>query len=314
MKKIIFVLLLFVVFVNLNATKYAGEIFQLGAGVRNFALGNCGLTDDNTFAPGYWNSALLTQISENKFEIMHAEEFTGLLKYDTASAVWGKVTKFSAVFSYIGINDIPLTKLTNPDSVVSNDNRPYEYKNINNSDFVGYFGFSRKISNYNIGFTPKIAYRTLAEETGFGFGADISTYFVFSENLTAAVKIRDFFSTQILWSSGTHEIVNPSLDAETKFSFLLPLVKTESKIYFRSEIFTEGRNEASVISTGFLSLDPHFGFETKIKQNIDLLLGYDVDNITGGLSVNLKNWRLNYSMELDPDLENSHRISVGLTL
>jgi hypothetical protein len=314
MKKILFLMLLFVILINLNATKYAGEIFHLGAGVRNFALGNCGLTDTNSFAASYWNSALLTHISENRFELMHAEEFTGLLKYDTASAVWGKDTKFSAVFSYIGINDIPLTALQNPDAELSNDNRPYEYKNINNSDFVGYFGFSRKIAGYNIGFTPKVAYRTLAEETGFGFGADISVFFALKENWFLALKIRDFFSTQILWSTGTHEIVNPSLDAETKLVFHLPFWRYESKLYFRSEIFTEGRSESSVLSAGFISLDPHFGLEGKISKNIDLLLGYDVDNFTSGLSIHLKSWLLNYSLEMDSALENSHRISVGFTL
>jgi hypothetical protein len=44
---------------SLCAEKYAGEIFRMGAGVRNFALGSTGITDTNGYAPAYWNPALM---------------------------------------------------------------------------------------------------------------------------------------------------------------------------------------------------------------------------------------------------------------
>ena len=93
-KKLFFSLIIFSLSL-LNATKYSGEIFQLGAGIKNFAIGNCGLTDNNSFATAFWNSALLSSANEDKFELLHAEEFMGLLKYDTASAIFGSKNKFS---------------------------------------------------------------------------------------------------------------------------------------------------------------------------------------------------------------------------
>ena len=45
--KIVIIIMIIFVAIELSATKYAGEIFQIGAGVSNFALGNCGVTDVN---------------------------------------------------------------------------------------------------------------------------------------------------------------------------------------------------------------------------------------------------------------------------
>lgn len=313
MKKIIIITLL-LLSLQLSATKYAGEIFRMGAGVRNYAMGGCGVSDENTYAIAYWNAALLTKVSQNKFEIMHAEEYMGLLSYDTISAIWGNDNKFSVVITRIGIDDIPLTKIENPEDSLSYQNRPYKYKSVNNSDFVIYFGLSREIGKYNIGITPKIAYRNLADESGFGFGADISTYFEISRKIMLAASIRDFFSTQILWSNGTHETVNPGFDLEANYQFIFPIIQKNSRFYFGTDIYTEDRDVASKASLGFLSLDYHFGCEINFHKAVNIYFGYDIDNFTTGLSLNINNWKLNYSFEQNTELDNSHRISIGYSL
>ncbi|MDA3814123.1 MAG: hypothetical protein PF570_07715 [Candidatus Cloacimonetes bacterium] len=312
--KIVMIIMILLVAFELSATKYAGEIFQIGAGVRNFALGNCGVSDVNSSSIAYWNSALLMLVEENRFELMHAEEYSGLLSYDTASAIWGKTNKFSVVLTRIGIDDIPLTKLEDPTDSLYFGNRPYKYSSVNNSDIVVYFGFSRKFGKYNLGFTPKLAYRNLADENGVGFGADISTFFMLSKKTILAVKLRDFFSTQILWGNGTHEIVNPSLDSEINHSFIIPVFKWNSTAYLRTEIFAEGRDTSSSVALGPLSLDYHLGYEVNLHSAVDLYMGYDLTNITSGLKLKIKNWDINYSFEYDNELENSHRVSVGLNL
>ena len=313
MKKIILLVTIVAVSFNLFATKYAGEIFRMGAGVRNFALGNTGVSDVNAIGLAYWNAALLNLTDESKFELMHAEEYAGLLKYDTASAVWGNENKISVVITRIGIDDIPLTKLVNPNDSLSSSNRPYKYKSVNNSDLVVYVGISRKIGNYILGITPKLAYRNLAEENGFGFGADISTYFEFNKILLG-IKLRDFFTTQILWGNGTHEIVNPGLDIEANYPFIFPVLQKASKVYLGSEMYTEGRDTAATLALGFLSMDFHLGCEILMHQNVNVYLGYDVRDFTAGLTLNLKAWQINYAFENDTELENSHRLSIGYKL
>ncbi len=300
--------------INLFAAKYAGEIFRIGAGVRNFATGNTGITNENSPALAYWNSALLAKSKINKIELMHAEEYMGLLTFDTASVIWGNENKFSFVLTRIGINDIPLTRLIDENSEPDSLNRPYKYKTVNNSDFVAYFGFTRKIGNYNIGFTPKIANRHLAEENGFGFGADISTYFEFSK-LIIGLKIRDFFTTQILWGNGTHEIVNPGFDLEANLGFKIPVFKIPSRLFTALESYSENRSEAAAFSVGFFSFDPHLGLEMYIHPKVDLFAGYDINNFTSGVSVSYGKLDLNYALEFDADdLDNSHRMSISLNL
>ncbi|RLC52944.1 MAG: hypothetical protein DRZ79_00340 [Candidatus Cloacimonadota bacterium] len=315
MKKIGFIWAIVSMFLNLSATKYAGEIFHFGAGVRNFALGNCGVSDENSFALAYWNASLLSEVQDNKFEIMHSEEYSGLLSYDAVSLIFGNDNKFSLFISRIGIDNIPLTKLTNSSAPPDSMNRPYEYKSISDYDFVAYFGFSRKLKNFHLGLSPKIAFRKLAEKTGFGFGADISSHAKITPKMVLAARLRDFFSTQIFWENGTHEIVNPSLDVEMNYNFLLPIFKFNSIFFGRLEFLAESRKTAAAFNFGIFSLDYHLGLETKIHRQVNLLFGYDIDNLTTGISVGYKNWFLNYSLELDSsELDNSHRISISCKL
>ena len=244
---------------------------------------------------------------------MHAEEYAGLLKYGNLSAIWGKDNKFSLVLTGILIDDIPLTKLNDPSGTISGSNRPYEYKSINNSDLVAYFGLARKFGKYVIGFTPKIAYRNLAEESGFGFGADVSTYFRFKK-INFGLKIRDFFTTQILWANGTHEIVNPGLDLEANYNFTFPVIGRNSRLFIGLENHLEGRETAAKIALGPLSLDYHLGCEVNLHQTVDLYLGYDIEHFTSGISLNIHSWLINYAFEQNPDLENSHRVSIGFKM
>jgi hypothetical protein len=295
-------------FSQLFGDKYAGEIFRMGAGVRNYALGNVGATDRKTIAIAYWNAALLQDNQPTSFELMHAEEYSGLLKYDTIAGVIGNKHNFAFVLTRIGIDHIPLTKWN--DEI----DRPYQYKSVNNSDFIAYIGFRRDIGLFPLGFTPKIAYRTLAEKSGFGFGADISTFWQATTTFAFALKIRDFFSTQILWENGTHEIVNPSLDLEGNFQFEMPVVQKSAIVYFAADIYTEGRDYASTISFKPFSMDFHSGLEIIWNDKIDLLFGYDVEHITTGLVLHLAQWQISYAFKHHAALENSHRVSISYRL
>jgi hypothetical protein len=303
-------LLILLTVINLFATKYAGEIFRMGAGVRNFALGNIGVSDTRMAGAAYWNASLLNEISENRIELMHAEEYAGLLNYDTAAAVWGKENKISLVITRIGIDNIPITKLEDPNGSLSSSNRPYKYKSVNNSDLVIYAGIFRQLGSFVLGIAPKFAYRNLAEETGFGFGADISTYFKYHNGIIG-LKLHDFFTSQILWSNGTHEIIVPGLDAEANYNFLIPVLKRYGTFYWGTDIYAESRDTAATLTLGALSMDFHLGFDLEVSKAVNLLFGYDVNNITTGLGIHFSNWQINYAFENDTELENSHRVSLG---
>ena len=129
-----------------------------------------------------------------------------------------------------------------------------------------------------------------------------------------AANLRDFFTTQILWGNGTHEFVNPSLQLEGQYSLLLPLIEKKGKLYLVTDFYAEDRDFASTTSFSLFSLDYHAGLEMNILPNFDLLLGYDINNLTAGLTFGYRRWQFNYAFEQDSELKNSHRISVGLNL
>ncbi|MDD3049823.1 MAG: hypothetical protein PHR06_01630 [Candidatus Cloacimonetes bacterium] len=312
MRRIIILILTLFSMNMLNAEKYAGEIFRMGAGVRNFALGRTGVSDYESPAIVYWNAALLQKAGNNSVSFMHSEEFDGMLKYDIVSAVWGNDNKLGLVVSRIGINDNPLTKLYDPSQPISESNMPYVYKTVDDSDYIVYFGISRKLADKLVlGITPKFAYRTLADESGYGFGADISTYFEFWEKSLLGLRLHDFFSTQIFWSTGTHEIVNPGLDLEHNLAFSLFSGKIPARLFTGIDLMFESREEAANVSLGQMSMDFRAGLELNILKYVDVYAGYNTEFLTSGLGLSIKNWIVQYAYEHNPELDNSHRVSLG---
>lgn len=295
----------------LDADKYAGEIFRIGAGVRNFALGNTGVSDYQSTSLAYWNPSLLAKDGVNRLELMHSEEFLGAVNYDTFSLIWGDHNRYSLVLTRIGIDGIPLTKLPNPEESVSTDNQPYVYKTVNNADYIAYFGLYRRLGNYVIGITPKIAYRYLAETSGWGFGADIATHFDLHADILLGINVRDFFSTQVFWDNGTHEIIKPGLDVELNISFPNYIIGNKSRLLLGTEIITEGRKESATHNIGSFSFDYHIGLEIPLPEYVSLYAGYDVDNFTTGVSLNIYQFQVNYAFKYNTELDNSHRISLG---
>lgn len=314
---VLFLVCIFFSFDNLYSAKYAGEIFKMGAGVRNFALGKTGLTDTNSPALAYWNSALLLSNDTHRFELMHAEEFNGLLKYDSFSGSLGKNQAIAFSLSRIAVNNVAITRLPNPDEDISETNRPYKYKSVNNADYILYVGFARYIGGLPVGFAPKLIYRNLANTPAYGFGADISTYYEVSERLFLAFKIRDIIPSQIYWDNGTRESVNTGFDFETKISgnFLF-LTKDKElgyplSVYINTEINTEGIRKNSFLNIGDVSFDMHLGAELRVHPMISFLAGYDIEYFTSGLELNYRQFLLNYAFKHNSDLDNSHRFSIG---
>ncbi len=316
MKKFLIMMNLLLIISLCHATKYAGEIFQLGAGVRNFALGNVGLTDENTSAAAYWNPSLLSKSDKMNIEIMHDEEFSGLMKYDTISATFGNSNRYSFVLSRIGIDKNARTKLNDYTQGVSEDNQPYVSEYFTNSDYIMYFGIMRTFFNkIDMGFSPKIAYRSLAGNSGYGFGLDISSHKKISSKLLLGIKIRDLIPTQIIWENGTHENVTPSLDLETRYSLNFPIINKKSNLYFRMESFSENRDYSSTLHlNNQFSADFHTGLEIKFNKYLNIYSGYDVDNFTAGLSVKINKYNINYGFKQNTELDNCHRISIGIKL
>src|SRR3954463_9888438 len=66
--------------------KYSNEFLNIGAGARGLAMGSAQVASVNDGTGGYWNPAALVGVKDHpNLNLMHAEYFAGIGKYDYAS-------------------------------------------------------------------------------------------------------------------------------------------------------------------------------------------------------------------------------------
>ncbi|HRY84380.1 MAG TPA: hypothetical protein P5533_07080 [Candidatus Cloacimonadota bacterium] len=295
------------------ATRFAGEIFQISPGVMNQAMGSTGLTDSRSLASGWWNPALLSAPGSRGLELMRSEHFAGLLEQNQASLILGK-NRSSIIINHLAINNIKLTQLEDPADSLSNDNRPVIWKTVGNNDIIVHGAISRDLNpKLALGFAPKLAYRKLAEHSGYAFGADLGLFYQMTDQLATAANLRDFFSTTVIWENGTYEVVIPNLDLEAAY-VLHPLGRSlPLRVAARAQIYAEDRGEASMLQAGVFSADFHAGLSLAPIPPLMIMAGYDIDSITAGIAVNYKQFGLNYAFrDKAPDgLGSSQRMSLS---
>jgi hypothetical protein len=311
MKYIRIAILLLIVSIPLGATKYAGEIFSFSPGVINQAMGNTGLTMQASHAAGWWNPALLAGDNLRGIEVMRSDYFEGLLTENQASIRFSGGTALS--INHLAIDQIKLTKLEDEDEDLSNENRPYVWKTVTNQDIILYGSFARPLrENLYVGISPKLAYRDLAEHSGWGLGADLGAYYQASRSLAFGMNLRDFFGTQIIWESGEHEIAMPNLDLEAGYSF--SALKQEIPVYLalRAQNFFEERGDAANLSSSIVSTDFHAGVMVQPISAMRIMMGYDVESFTAGLGLGFRDLGINYAFKSNaPDgLGHSQKISL----
>ncbi len=309
-----FILLALLIVLSVNAwcgDKYAGEIFRMGAGIRNYAMGNTGVTDTDAIALAYWNPSLISKTDDDIVEVLHSEEFDGAVKFDMVSGTLYRFGELTYNISRIAVDDVPLTRV-NDSTGVSSTNRPYKYKSVSDVDYLIHLGIKREIRKLPIGITAKIIHRTIAEKSGYGFGFDISTHKQLNERVLLGINLRDVVTTRIFWENGTQESVTPNLDIGLRYQFPIPVLNKTGNIYVSSDIYFEGREESSQFDAGAFSGDYHLGFSSKVAKNVEIFTGKDLENMTAGVSITIKQFHLNYSFENDVELENSHRISLAM--
>lgn len=314
MKKFYFTIIIALVsWTMLSATKYAGEIFQLSSGVVNQAMGNTGLTFGASLSSAYWNPALSVNAGIRGVEAVHTSHFDGLMSQNQISIV-PTDAPFSLVINHIGIDKIKLTQLENPADTLSNENRPIIIKSVSNNDLVFYAGFGRALGhNTSIGISPKVLYRSLAENTAWGFGADFGFLYEGSGSFALGANLRDLFATHIFWENGNHESANPNLDLEISYRSLVSSLGIPLHLALRSQLYGEGRQEASTVALDPISADFHAGLMINPIPELRLMGGYDIDSFTAGIGVQIKQLFIDYAFKnSSPDgLGNTQKIALG---
>lgn len=298
----------------LSADKYAGEIFYMSPGVANQAMGNTGVTNGDALSAAWWNPALLSLPGRKGIELMHAEQFEGLMQFNHIAAILGNQTRMGLVITHVGIDDIGLTRLENDSLPPSATNQPYVYKKVNNNDLMAYFGISSSINDkLHMGITPKLAYRSLAGKNGYGIGGDWGILWQMNSAWRLGFVARNFLSTKIVWENGTQEDAISSVDTEVGLRTSILKKHIPFSLVLAIETQTDGREEASTIDIGDVSADIHAGMSVQPIPQLKVMAGYDIDSITAGLGIYINKLNIEYAIKQgsQDDLGYSQRISAG---
>ena len=303
-------LLLFLAAAALQAqeiAKYAGEFLSLGVGGRALALGGAQAALANDASAGYWNPAALTRIMYPEFILMHDERYAGLVNYDYAAVAvpYGTDATLGLSIMRLGVDGIANTQTAGVDAY-GNPLPPNQLLNFsqldysqityfNSSDWVVYFSYAQKYSeDFSYGINVKIISESIAGASATGFGFDVGALYTPTDRWSIGLNAQDITTTLVAWSTGTNELVSPTLKFGTAYSFdfLSGRISPTADV----DVRFENRQTASIAYLGPVSFDPHEGLEYEYKSMLALRIGYsDVKQMTLGAGIHLNKLDIDYS-------------------
>lgn len=275
-----------------QSAKYSNEFLTIGVGARALGMANAFVASTDDVTSGYWNPAGLTQIkSDMELGLMHAGFFAGLSKFDYLGAAATLRDNNYVGFSLIrvGVDDIPNTT----ELIDTEGNIDYErISRFSVADYGFLFSYARKtgVEGLSIGGNAKIIHRRVGKfANAWGFGLDAAALLIKNKWKFGAV-FRDVTSTFNAWSFNDEQLeisIGDSLFNQAPGNYLeltLPSFSAGvSRVFEINEkfsllgeldlIFTFDGERASLISSGFASVEPSFGLEIGYIQMVFLRAG-----------------------------------------
>jgi hypothetical protein len=280
-------LLLLILFCNRSMgqfAKYSNEFLNIGAGARGMSMGNAQVASVTDGTAGYWNPAALADIRTSpQLNLMHAEYFAGIGKYDFASLVLplkdNKRTLGLTLLRF-AVDDIPNTVfLVQPDGSIDFSN----ITTFSSADYAFLISLAQQVDWFkntktNFGINAKIIHRLAGDFTqswGFGFDAamqmvgdrwklgivakDVTTTFnAWSYNISQEWR-EVFYATSNDIPSNSIELTAPQLIPG--FSYNFPINKKISLLAEADFDITFDGKRNTVISSNPISIDPKLGLE-----------------------------------------------------
>jgi hypothetical protein len=277
---------------NLSAfaqfTKYSNEFLNIGAGARGLAMASAQVASVSDGTAGYWNPAALANIRVPQVNLMHAEYYAGIGKYDFANLVLplkDEKRTIGLTLLRFAVDDIPNTIfLVQPDGTVNFDN----ITTFSSADYAFIFSLAQRgdlggDKHINFGVNAKVIRRTagdFASAWGFGFDAatqiygnrwkvgivakDVTTTFN-AWSYTLDQQIREvFYETENATPGKSTELTAPQLLVGGSYNFRLNK-KVNLMVEADVDVTFDGRRN-TVISTNPVSIDPRLGLELSFKD------------------------------------------------
>jgi hypothetical protein len=275
--------------VSAQFTKYSNEFLNIGAGARGMSMAGAQVASVSDGTAGYWNPAALMNVKNNpQVNLMHAEYYAGIGKYDFANLVLplkdNKRTLGLTMLRF-AVDDIPNTIfLVQPDGTVNFDN----ITTFSSADYAFLVSLAQQaaLKNgkvINFGINAKIIHRVagnFASAWGFGFDAaaqiigrrwklglmakDVTTTFnAWSYSISDTMR-QVFYMTKNEIPGKSIELTAPQLILGGSYNFRLNKnlnLLTEADL----DLTFDGRRN-TVVSTNPVSIDPKLGLELSFKD------------------------------------------------
>jgi hypothetical protein len=269
--------------------KYSNEFLNIGAGARGLAMGSSQIASVSDGTAGYWNPAGLVNVKNDpQLNLMHAEYFAGIGKYDYASLAFPlKDNKRVLGISLLrfAVDDIPNTIfLVEPDGTINFSN----IQTFSSADYAFLVSMAQQVNlkkdrKINLGFNAKVIHRKAGDfASAWGFGFDAGVQFV-DKKWKFGVMARDVTTTFNAWSYNINEkmrevfymteneipvksteLTAPKLILGAGYNFNLgKAMKLLAEANF--DLTFDGRRN-TVLASNAVSFDPKLGLELSWKD------------------------------------------------
>src|SRR4026209_2389374 len=149
--------------------KYSNEFLNIGAGARGLAMGSAQVASVSDGTAGYWNPAGLVGVKNDpQINLMHAEYFAGIGKYDYASVAFPAANNkrtFAVTGLRFAVDDIMNTLfLVEPDGSINYNN----IQAFSSADYAFIFSLAQKLKestnkNIHVGVNAKVIHRRVGK-------------------------------------------------------------------------------------------------------------------------------------------------------
>jgi hypothetical protein len=276
--------------------KYSNEFLNIGAGARGLAMGSSQVGSVSDGTSGYWNPAGLVGVKDNpQINLMHAEYFAGIGKYDFASVAFPSANNkrtFAVTGLRFAVDDIMNTLyLVEPDGSVNYNN----IQEFSSADYAFLLSFAQRIKDtekkkVQFGINAKVIHRSVgkfAKAWGFGIDAGLQIH---SGKWRFGIVGRDITTTFNAWSFSFSErdkeqlyLTNneiPVQSTELTAPRLVLGIGREFKLGKKSSLLAEANLDLTfdgkrntVIIGDPVSVDPKLGLEYNVNNVFFLRAG-----------------------------------------
>jgi hypothetical protein len=288
---VLIVVLTFCITASAQFRKYSNEFLNIGAGARGLAMGSAQVASVQDGTAGYWNPAGLTGVKDHpSVNLMHAEYFAGIGKYDYASIAFPMANNkrtLAITGLRFAVDDIMETLyLIEPDGSVNYNN----IKAFSSADYAFLFSYAQNLKqsknkNVDFGINAKVIHRSVGRfAKAWGFGLDAGLQF-HNDKWKFGFAGRDITTTFNTWSFSFTDkdkeqlyLTNNDIPIQsTELTSPRLVVGAARNFYFSKKLsllaeanfdvtFDGQRN--TVVSADPVSVDPKLGLELNINKTI----------------------------------------------